>query len=173
MKNSLPIVTATKNEYPTEPEYIQYLNKAQLEEYQSLRETSDGIMPKGVEKVVVVLDLMHIASFPSLSKFQDLLEIFRDHYPERLFRLYILNSGTWPAQIANLSGFVPTETREKVKLVHSSSDEDDNLILAVQSYGGSCDLVSDIPEDTLLTEYGGRFEFEWDPECYWKVVSIL
>ncbi|KAJ3260515.1 hypothetical protein HK103_000657 [Boothiomyces macroporosus] len=130
-------------------------------------------MPKGVEKVSVILDLEKIVSFPTLSNIQDLIDILRDHYPERLFKVYILNAGDWLTQIVNLAGFLPTETREKLRFVTDNMEENDSLVLAMQSYGGAVSLDTDIPKESLLREYGGNFEFEWDLEYYWKIISIL
>ncbi|KAJ3106656.1 hypothetical protein HDU97_005808 [Phlyctochytrium planicorne] len=149
-----PIIYLRKRSKAVDPEKnIQLLVK--------ILEDAISLMPAGVEKVCLILDMTEYtrANSPPLSATRLTLNILSNHYPERLGISYIVNA-PWIFNTlwAIVSPFLDAVTRSKVRFATITKFTKD-----VPNA-----LLEGIDAKILETEYGGNLEFKYEEEAYRK-----
>ncbi|KAI8854344.1 CRAL-TRIO domain-containing protein [Chytridium lagenaria] len=128
-------------------------------------ETAIKMMPPGVEKICLILDMGQYtrANSPPLAITRLTLNILSNHYPERLGVAYMINA-PWIFNTlwSIVSPFLDTVTRNKVRfasVAETSRDVAKNPLL-----GG-------IEKGMLEKVYGGDLEFVYDDDEYWRDIE--
>ncbi|KAL4244199.1 CRAL-TRIO lipid binding domain superfamily protein [Abortiporus biennis] len=119
-------------------------------------ERAKDLMPPGVESLVILIDYKTttLRTNPSISTARKVLNILQNHYVETLGRGLVVNL---PMLLnffyKGISPFLDPVTRDKIRF--------------------NPDLTELIPKEQLDADLGGDYEFEFDPEEYWKqIVSV-
>ncbi|AET37352.1 phosphatidylinositol transporter Ecym_1096 [Eremothecium cymbalariae DBVPG len=129
---------------------------AQVQHLVFFLEAAVALMPQGVELLALLIDYKHYkepgiigASAPPISLAKQVLNIIQDHYPERLGKAYFLN--------------MPWYGWTFLKLVHPFIDPATRAKLAFDE-----SLLKYIDEKQLEVNYGGKLDFSYNHELYWK-----
>ena len=106
------------------------------------------------------------------------LNILQQHYVETLGRALVVNL---PYLLnffyKGISPFLDPVTRDKAR-IHSSSlphpvlDIDHRIWLRVWQMRFNPDLSELIPKEQLDADFGGEYEFEFEPETYWEQIVV-
>ncbi|KAJ9082092.1 Phosphatidylinositol transfer protein (PITP) [Entomophthora muscae] len=119
------------------------------------------MMPPGVDKMIVVIDLREytLKNAASFSETRQILSILSQHYPERLSTVIMLEAPwVFMSFFKVISPFIDPVTRSKVHF-STLSKKDDNHI------------SNFIPKDTLYTAFGGDSDFVYDDSVYFENVE--
>ncbi|KAK7695217.1 hypothetical protein QCA50_002407 [Cerrena zonata] len=114
-------------------------------------ERAKDLMPPGQESVVILIDYKTttLRTNPSISTARKVLHILQQHYPETLGRGLVVNL---PMLLnffyKGISPFLDPVTRDKIRF--------------------NPDLFELLPKEQLTTDLGGHYDFEFEPETYWK-----
>jgi hypothetical protein len=104
-----------------------------------------------IQKMIVVFDMAHVQislDLDSIWYIKQILSVDQNYYPERLYRLYIINSPWYfPALYGMFKPFIDQRTREKINIFSG-----DYLSAMLE--------VIDITE--IPVEYGGSKVVRWD-----------
>ncbi|KAI9096090.1 CRAL-TRIO domain-containing protein [Phlyctochytrium arcticum] len=125
-------------------------------------ETAIKAMPKGVEKVAIIMDFTHYtrANSPPLHISRLTLHIFSAHYPERLGISMMFNSPWVFSTFWTLfSPFIDPVTKDKIKFFKwAKGQEKESPLLEI------------IESSQLEMTYGGQSDFQFDCDLYWDCV---
>lgn len=117
------------------------------------RERAKDLQPAGQESIVILVDYKSctLRTNPSISVAGKVLHILQDHYPETLGRALVTNLPF----ILNffykgISPFLDPVTRDKMRF--------------------NPKLLELIPKNQLDAEFGGDYEFEFEPNSYWDQI---
>jgi hypothetical protein len=104
-----------------------------------------------INKMIVVFDMSHVQislDMDSIWYIKQILQVDQNYYPERLYRLYIINSPWYfPALYGIFKPFIDQRTREKINIF---SNDYLSTMLEV------------IDESEIPIEYGGTKVVRWD-----------
>jgi len=117
-------------------------------------ERAIDFMPPGQEQVAIVVDYKSATSQsnPSISVARQVLNILQNHYVERLGRGLVVNMPWWiNAFFSGITPFLDPITRDKIRF--------------------NPDLIELIPEAQLDSEFGGKYNLEYDYNHYWKTLT--
>ncbi|TDL20959.1 CRAL/TRIO domain-containing protein [Rickenella mellea] len=116
-------------------------------------ERAKDFMPEGQDTLVIVVDYKSttLRTNPSISTARKVLTILQQHYVETLGRALVVNL----PMILNffykgISPFLDPVTRDKMRFNE--------------------DLRQFIPVEQLDADFGGDYEYEFEPESYWEQV---
>ncbi|KAJ3270319.1 hypothetical protein HDV01_000384 [Terramyces sp. JEL0728] len=122
------------------------------------------MMPEGVETFCILVDYqdLSVMTAPPLSVSKKFLEIFGNHYPERMHISFIVNPSWYIWVFFKLiKPFIDPVTAAKLHFVgQNQSKKEDGM-------GGYVELTDYIDEHMLLKNYGGTHDWDWDFEYYW------
>ncbi|THH09331.1 hypothetical protein EW145_g2088 [Phellinidium pouzarii] len=116
-------------------------------------ERAKDFQPPGVESIAIVVDYKSttLRTNPSISIARKVLHILQAHYPETLGRGLVVNM---PMILAffykGIAPFMDPVTRDKIRF--------------------NPDLLELIPAEQLDANFGGQFEYEFEPESYWSQI---
>ncbi|KAH7924464.1 CRAL/TRIO domain-containing protein [Leucogyrophana mollusca] len=116
-------------------------------------ERAKDFMPPGQESLVIIVDYKSttLRTNPSISVARKVLTILQQHYVETLGRAIVVNL---PMLLnffyKGISPFLDPVTRDKMRF--------------------NPDLFELIPRSQLDADFGGEFEYEFEPESYWKQI---
>ncbi|KAH9947093.1 CRAL-TRIO domain-containing protein [Amylocystis lapponica] len=116
-------------------------------------ERAKDFMPPGQESLVIIVDYRSttLRTNPSISIASKVLTILQQHYVETLGRAIVVNL---PMLLnffyKGISPFLDPVTRDKMRF--------------------NPDLLELIPKEQLDADFGGEFEFEFEPVSYWEQV---
>ncbi|KAF8641166.1 hypothetical protein AX17_000801 [Amanita inopinata Kibby_2008] len=118
-------------------------------------ERAKDLMPPGQESLVIIVDYKSctLRTNPSISVARKVLNILQQHYVETLGRALVVNL---PMLLTffykGISPFLDPVTRDKMRF--------------------NPDLTQLIPSSHLDSDFGGEYEFEFEPHSYWdQIVS--
>ncbi|KAG2022536.1 hypothetical protein CC2G_000278 [Coprinopsis cinerea AmutBmut pab1-1] len=119
-------------------------------------ERAKDFMPPGQESLVIVVDYKSctLRTNPSISIARKVLTILQQHYVETLGRACVTNLPF----ILNffykgIERFLDPVTRDKLRF--------------------NPNLTEIIPESQLDADFGGSYEFDFEPKCYWdQIIEI-
>ncbi|CAH01160.1 phosphatidylinositol transporter [Kluyveromyces lactis] len=121
-------------------------------------EAASILAPKGTECWTLIIDLKNhhidnggtrsLYEYPPLSLAKQVINIFQDHYPERLYKCLICN--------------VPNSAWTFLKLVYPLIEPEPRKKILYND-----PLEIHIESDQLGAEYGGRLDFNYDNSIYW------
>ncbi|KAJ3547935.1 hypothetical protein NMY22_g1467 [Coprinellus aureogranulatus] len=119
-------------------------------------ERAKDLQPAGQESIVILVDYKSctLRTNPSISVASKVLHILQDHYPETLGRALVTNLPF----ILNffykgISPFLDPVTRDKMRF--------------------NPNLLELIPKSQLDADFGGDYEFEFEPNSYWDQIVKL
>lgn len=126
-------------------------------------------MPPGQDSLVIIVDYKSatLRTNPSISVAAKVLTILQQHYVERLGRAIVVNL---PFILSffykGISPFLDPITRDKfvfsLQLVGGlAANTDDRMRF-------NPDLKELIPDDHLWIDFGGSFNYEFEPKEYWN-----
>lgn len=116
-------------------------------------ERAKDLMPLGQESLVIIVDYASatLRTNPSISIASKVLNILQKHYVETLGRALIVNL---PRLLSffykGISPFLDPVTRDKMRF--------------------NPNLLDLIPDSHLDADFGGSYNFEFDPESYWNQI---
>ncbi|EJC98788.1 CRAL/TRIO domain-containing protein [Fomitiporia mediterranea MF3/22] len=116
-------------------------------------ERAKDMQPPGVESIAIVVDYKSttLRTNPSIGTARKVLNILQAHYPETLGRGLVVNM---PSILAffykGIAPFMDPVTRDKIRF--------------------NPDLLELIPAEQLDADFGGEFEYEFEPESYWSQI---
>ncbi|EGN93588.1 hypothetical protein SERLA73DRAFT_189301 [Serpula lacrymans var. lacrymans S7.3] len=116
-------------------------------------ERAKDIMPPGQESLVIIVDYKSttLRTNPSISVARKVLTILQQHYVETLGRAIVVNLPTLLSFFyKGISPFLDPVTRDKMRF--------------------NPDLFQLIPREQLDADFGGEYEFEFEPEAYWEQI---
>eukprot|EP01025_Chloroclados_australasicus_P052968 TRINITY_DN6193_c0_g5_i1.p1 TRINITY_DN6193_c0_g5~~TRINITY_DN6193_c0_g5_i1.p1 ORF type:complete len:294 (-),score=25.20 TRINITY_DN6193_c0_g5_i1:371-1213(-) len=96
------------------PQYLRYLV--------FMLESAIKLLPEGQEKLVLILDLNGYSrqNSPPLSYSLEMLRIFTGHYPERAYKIYLVDAPTiFSVLYTAVYPFIDPVTKEKINFVYS------------------------------------------------------
>ncbi|KAJ3151611.1 hypothetical protein HDU86_006030 [Geranomyces michiganensis] len=151
-------------------------------------------MPPGIESLNILIDYEGLSVFtaPPASQSKKVLQILGDHYPERLGKGFIFNPSWYLWAFFKIIGpFIDPITRSKIHFVNlkklpaeapaANSDEHDDSAAApntpekaqkeAEGMGGWTDPRRFIAPEMLVAEYGGKHNFVYNHDVYWKAVN--
>jgi hypothetical protein len=108
-------------------------------------------MPEGQDSLVIIVDYRSatLRTNPSISVAAKVLTILQNHYVERLGRAIVLNL---PFLLEffyrGISPFLDPVSRDKMRF--------------------NPDLKTLVPDDHLDANFGGSFQYEFEPKSYWE-----
>ncbi|CAK55733.1 unnamed protein product (macronuclear) [Paramecium tetraurelia] len=141
------LVTNGMNSHPEKFESEQgFSEQGYLEYHQSLMEEGIRSMRGYVDQFIVIIDCYKLtpANFSFSVLKNAFIEIF-NYYPERQFRIYVLNTNFLTRSFyAMLKPFLPSRTVEKINFI----GQDFNEIKTA--------LLRDLDEETIPKRYGGQ-----------------
>jgi len=112
---------------------------------------------KGVEKLVLIIDYKGYSQLAGLTMTRiskEILDILQDHYPERLGIAFIINAPwAWTVLWKMLQPFLTDRTKKKVRMLSS---------------GDYSEIHEIVDLEVLETSYGGKNDFQYKWEKYWK-----
>ncbi|GAC71470.1 p-Nitrophenyl phosphatase [Moesziomyces antarcticus T-34] len=117
-------------------------------------ERAIDLMPEGVENYAIVIDYRGATSQsnPSLSTARAVANILQNHYVERLGRAFVMNVPWFlNAFFTAITPFLDPITKEKIRF--------------------NANLAEFVPAEQLDVEFGGRYNYEWDFDVYWKTLT--
>ncbi|KAJ3034120.1 hypothetical protein HDV00_005441 [Rhizophlyctis rosea] len=129
-------------------------------------ETAINAMPEGIGKLHIIMDFTHYtrANSPPLHISRLTLTILQSHYPERLGRIHMMNSPRVFSFFWSLfSPFVDPITRDKIRFVTW-----DKTKTFEKGGKNNSPVLEDIDVNVLEKDYGGKSEFTFDHDLYWK-----
>ncbi|TFK24252.1 CRAL/TRIO domain-containing protein [Coprinopsis marcescibilis] len=119
-------------------------------------ERAKDFMPPGQETLVIVVDYKSVTlrTNPSISVARKVLNILQQHYVETLGRAVVVNLPTLLSFFyKGIERFLDPVTRDKMRF--------------------NPNLVDLVPENQLDADFGGSYEFEYEPNTYWdQVIEI-
>lgn len=108
---------------------------------------------------------------PSISVARKVLHILQAHYPETLGRGLVVNLPRILAFFYNgIAPFMDPVTRDKVIDGFPEKCRTDFADRYLAQIRFNPDLLELIPEEQLDADFGGKFEYEFEPVSYWKQV---
>ncbi|KAI0652648.1 CRAL/TRIO domain-containing protein [Trametes meyenii] len=116
-------------------------------------ERAKDFMPPGQESLVIIVDYKSttLRTNPSISVARKVLNILQNHYVETLGRALVVNL---PMLLnffyKGISPFLDPVTRDKMRF--------------------NPDLFELIPKEQLDADFGGDFEYEFEPKSYWEQI---
>ncbi|CDO76486.1 hypothetical protein BN946_scf184615.g12 [Trametes cinnabarina] len=116
-------------------------------------ERAKDFMPPGQESIVIIVDYKStsLKTNPSISVARKVLTILQNHYVETLGRALVVNL---PFLLnffyKGISPFLDPVTRDKMRF--------------------NPDLLELIPKEQLDADFGGDFEYEFEPNSYWEQI---
>ncbi|OSD01223.1 CRAL/TRIO domain-containing protein [Trametes coccinea BRFM310] len=116
-------------------------------------ERAKDFMPPGQESLVIIVDYKSttLRTNPSISVARKVLTILQNHYVETLGRALVVNL---PFLLnffyKGISPFLDPVTRDKMRF--------------------NPDLFELIPKEQLDADFGGDFEYEFEPNSYWEQI---
>lgn len=116
-------------------------------------ERAKDLMPPGQESLVIVVDYKAttLRTNPSISVARKVLTILQQHYVETLGRAVVVNL---PPLLnffyKGISPFLDPVTRDKMRF--------------------NPDLLELIPKEHLDADFGGEYEYEFEPVSYWEQI---
>ncbi|KAI7861616.1 CRAL-TRIO domain-containing protein [Spinellus fusiger] len=128
------------------------------------------LMPKGVEKIIILIDFKDAAAAhnPSLATSKKFLDILGSHYPERLGAAFIIKSPWFfHASFKLVAPFIDPVTKAKIKFVRDSDKPKEE---GSNTNSDLVDLVDYISADQLECPYGGNFNFQFNIDAYWSAL---
>lgn len=147
----------------------------QLQYFVFVMENSLRMMPSNVDRFVVIMDFegYSLSSAPPLATTIELLKIFSNHYPERLARLFLLNTPWLFSGIYRLlTPFIRATTQAKIFFLSLPSNRKSNNALSPSFKKTSAheQIWQFIDPQMLERSAGGRWEFEYDHNKYWTAL---
>jgi len=119
-------------------------------------ERAKDLMPPGQDSLVIIVDYKSctLRTNPSVTIARKVLNILQQHYVETLGRAFVVNLPTILTFFyKGISPFLDPVTREKMRF--------------------NPDLKELIPLPQLYTEFGGDYNFQFEPNSYWdQIVSV-
>jgi len=119
-------------------------------------ERAKDLAPPGQDSICIIVDYKSttLRTNPSVSVARKVLNILQHHYVETLGRGLVVNMpGILAFFYKAISPFMDPVTRDKIRF--------------------NPDLLSLIPADQLDADFGGKFEYEFEPESYWSQIVSL
>ncbi|KAL5494780.1 hypothetical protein ACEPAI_242 [Sanghuangporus weigelae] len=116
-------------------------------------ERAKDMQPSGVESITIIVDYKSttLRTNPSIGTARKVLHILQGHYPETLGRGLVVNMpGILAFFYKGISPFLDPVTRDKIRF--------------------NPDLLELIPVEQLDADFGGEFEYEFEPESYWSQI---
>ncbi|KAI0778940.1 CRAL/TRIO domain-containing protein [Trametes elegans] len=116
-------------------------------------ERAKDFMPPGQDSLVIIVDYKSttLRTNPSISVARKVLNILQNHYVETLGRALVVNL---PMLLnffyKGISPFLDPVTRDKMRF--------------------NPDLFELIPKEQLDADFGGDFEYEFEPNSYWEQI---
>lgn len=116
-------------------------------------ERAKDLMPPGQESLVIIVDYKAttLRTNPSISVARKVLTILQQHYVETLGRAIVVNL---PPLLnffyKGISPFLDPVTRDKMRF--------------------NPDLLELIPKEHLDADFGGEYEYEFEPVSYWEQI---
>ncbi|CCM01164.1 uncharacterized protein FIBRA_03212 [Fibroporia radiculosa] len=116
-------------------------------------ERAKDLMPPGQDSLVIIVDYKSttLRTNPSISVARKVLTILQQHYVETLGRALVVNL---PMILSffykGISPFLDPITRDKMRF--------------------NPDLLELIPKEQLDADFGGDYEFEFEPNTYWDQI---
>ncbi|KAI0327654.1 CRAL/TRIO domain-containing protein [Cubamyces sp. BRFM 1775] len=116
-------------------------------------ERAKDFMPPGQESLVIIVDYKSttLRTNPSISVARKVLNILQNHYVETLGRALVVNL---PMLLnffyKGIAPFLDPITRDKMRF--------------------NPDLLELIPKEQLDADFGGDFEYEFEPNSYWEQI---
>ncbi|KAI0370035.1 CRAL/TRIO domain-containing protein [Pilatotrama ljubarskyi] len=116
-------------------------------------ERAKDFMPPGQESLVIIVDYKSttLRTNPSISVARKVLNILQNHYVETLGRALVVNL---PMLLnffyKGIAPFLDPVTRDKMRF--------------------NPDLFELIPKEQLDADFGGDYEFEFEPDSYWEQI---
>ncbi|KAF4573525.1 CRAL-TRIO lipid binding domain superfamily protein [Pleurotus pulmonarius] len=116
-------------------------------------ERAKDLMPPGQESLVIIVDYKSttLRTNPSISIARKVLHILQQHYVETLGRAIVVNL---PYILSffykGISPFLDPVTRDKMRF--------------------NPDLLELIPKSQLDADFGGDYNFEFEPKSYWRQI---
>jgi len=116
-------------------------------------ERAKDLMPPGQESLVIIVDYKTttLRTNPSISVARKVLTILQQHYVETLGRAIVVNL---PPLLSffykGISPFLDPVTRDKMRF--------------------NPDLLELIPKEHLDADFGGDYEYDFEPDSYWKQI---
>ncbi|KAH9885446.1 CRAL/TRIO domain-containing protein [Cubamyces lactineus] len=116
-------------------------------------ERAKDFMPPGQESLVIIVDYKSttLRTNPSISVARKVLNILQNHYVETLGRALVVNL---PMLLnffyKGIAPFLDPVTRDKMRF--------------------NPDLFELIPKEQLDADFGGDFEYEFEPNSYWEQI---
>ncbi|KAG8995822.1 hypothetical protein FRB90_000084 [Tulasnella sp. 427] len=142
-----PIITMRVGRQNTQPSERQILHLI------FCLERAIDYMPEGQDSMLILVDYKSatLKSNPSISTALKVLHILQDHYVERLGRAIVTNL---PMLLnfffKGIGPFLDPVTRDKMKF--------------------NPNLHELIPAEHLEVEFGGKFDYAFDPDLYWEQI---
>ncbi|ORY52354.1 CRAL/TRIO domain-containing protein [Rhizoclosmatium globosum] len=149
-----------------------------------LLEKAVKLMPAGVEKVDIIVDFETLNMFNAvpMSVSMKFLNVFANHYPERLGKCIMVNPSWYLSVFFKLiSPFLDPVTKAKIyfckvdrsgKTVASVTE---NAAASNESGEGTGGWVNSMQElaaaEQLPIEFGGTFDFEYSHSEYWPALK--
>ncbi|KAJ3067646.1 hypothetical protein HDU98_009142 [Podochytrium sp. JEL0797] len=132
------------------------------------------LLPEGVEKLTLVIDYEGVtrANATPLSVSLKYLNIFSNHYPERLGIGCMINPSWYlPVLLTMLGPFMDPVTKSKIHFVNL---KDTSKVQGTnKGTGGWVNILDCVDADQLPTRYGGSYEYVYNHGVYWPKVSAL
>ncbi|KAL5519430.1 hypothetical protein ACEPAH_1113 [Sanghuangporus vaninii] len=116
-------------------------------------ERAKDMQPPGVESITIIVDYKSttLRTNPSIGTARKVLHILQGHYPETLGRGLVVNMpGILAFFYKGIAPFLDPVTRDKIRF--------------------NPDLLELIPAEQLDADFGGEFEYEFEPESYWSQI---
>ncbi|CAD7938900.1 unnamed protein product [Amoebophrya sp. A25] len=133
-----------------------------MEQQIDMRELSDGTRVR--DRWIMLLDQSGTPKYggPSMAFAKLLLSLIISFYPEIMYRVIIVDAGTFPNMVyAFVRPFLKEDTKKKVDFVNRGKKLSATKKLALEN------LLNTIGPDHLPSEYGGKNPMEYDPDN-WK-----
>ncbi|PVF96100.1 CRAL/TRIO domain-containing protein [Serendipita vermifera] len=146
--NGRPIITMHPGRENTKP------SDRQLRHLVYVLERAIDLMPTGQDSLVIIVDYRSttLRTNPSISVAAKVLTILQNHYPERLGRAIVVNL-PFILQFfyKGISPFLDPVTKEKMRF--------------------NPDLKELVPDDHLDVQFGGSYNYEFEPTVYWDTLK--
>ncbi|ORY39582.1 CRAL/TRIO domain-containing protein [Rhizoclosmatium globosum] len=132
------------------------------------------LMPKGIEKMAVIVDYAGIGFFNGtpINVATKYLHVLQNHYPERLGVLCVVNPSLFLNGLFTLlKPLMDPVTVAKIHLLAVDKTSAAQQGQQVNSENGPIDLRSIFATSQLPREFGGSFDFQYNHTEYWPAIQ--
>eukprot|EP00923_Selenidium_pygospionis_P053226 GHVN01092217.1.p1 GENE.GHVN01092217.1~~GHVN01092217.1.p1 ORF type:complete len:660 (+),score=84.50 GHVN01092217.1:196-2175(+) len=115
------------------------------------------------DSIILIVNYSNLASSsqPSISATRTFLEIFSNHYPERLHKAFIVNAPWYFTTLWSVvSPLLPSRTKEKIEIIDPSNP------YHIQK------IHTQIDTSLLNVDLGGTGQYEYEHEPYWAKEAV-